>query len=67
MVAMTTKKSAQPSHTNKIKGLAKSDLESEYAKYFTHQPQPSGYDPYEQVTLFDYSVPVTTGASTVDL
>lgn len=41
-----------------------SKLEKTYGKYFSYEESLSNGDPFKQVSLFDYSVPVTTGAST---
>jgi hypothetical protein len=41
-----------------------SELEQAYLSYFHFQTQTLGRDPFEQVSLYDYSIPVTSGAST---
>ena len=48
---------------NKTKTPA-SELEKSYSTYFYYQVQPMGRDPFEQISLYDYSVPVNSGAST---
>lgn len=48
------------SHTKE----ARSKSEQDYDRFFKYESPSLGTDPFKQVSLYDYSIPVTTGAST---
>lgn len=62
-VPMTSASVPAAKKKNKAK-VPVSELEQAYSAYFYFQAQPLGRDPFEQVSLYDYSIPVTSGAST---
>lgn len=64
---MTVRKTSEHVPAGKKKSKAEapvSELEKTYLTYFRFQAPPVGRDPFEQISLYDYSVPVNTGAST---
>ena len=63
---MTVKKISGHAPTGKTKNKTKvpvSELEKSYSAYFNFQPLPMGSDPFKEISLYDYSVPVESGAS----